>query len=70
MCKASIHINLLFINNTRESLHTHTHTRTHTHTQGSTLEMHLAQYFVEDRAPTLHSYADFMMVVHKAVQSK
>jgi len=38
--------------------------------QGSPLELHLAQYFVEDRGPGMHSYADWMLLIHKAVLSK
>lgn len=38
--------------------------------QGSPLELHLAQHFVEDRGPTSHSYGDWMLLVHKAVLSK
>ncbi len=38
--------------------------------QGSPLELHLAAHFMEDRGPAMHSYADWMMLIHKAVLSK
>lgn len=34
------------------------------------LQVHVAQYFVEDRGPSTPSYADFMVMVHKGVMSK
>lgn len=38
--------------------------------QGSPLEAHCAQYFVEDRGAASVSYSEFMMNLHKGVLSK
>lgn len=38
--------------------------------QGSPLEVHCAQYFVEDRGAASTSYSEFMMGLHKGVLSK
>ncbi|KAL6763866.1 COP-II coat subunit [Haematococcus lacustris] len=38
--------------------------------QGSPLEMHVAQYFVEDRGPAVPSYPDWMLSIYKGVMAK
>ncbi len=38
--------------------------------QGGPLEVHIAQYFVEDRGAAPQSYADWMLAIHKGVLQK